>query len=522
MAEAVARVTSRARKGAEPQRRCPTCGAQYPVDFVVCPKDATSLDLEEESGSTDVLLGEVLGGTFCITTLLGSGGMGRVYEAEHVRLPRRFAVKVMHEQFASHKEAIARFEREAQAVARVTSEHVVEVVDVLRLRDGRPCLVTELLQGQEVGDLLDRSRKLPLPTAIALCRQVCRGLAAAHAMGIVHRDLKPSNLFLLQRDSGPHLKILDFGVAKLNDGADLTRTGSIVGTPTYMAPEQARGSAQVDARADIYAVGAVLYRMVTGEPPFPDAEPIHTLTRLLSEDPRRPRDIDRAIPAGLEAVIQRAMARAPEDRPKTVQELDQMLASFDDVAQPSVRVLVGATRSNEAHAVGGMETVVVAAPPPASVASEADRRAGRARPTALAFSIVASVVMAGGAATSAAVGLRVLGGRSALGHDDFLIVAGAAGGAGLFTFLGAGRVLVARWRSGPAVQRLGAALRASSLWLLITAGALALGWRGALALGGTTLPAAWVGPVDLGVVLAPTVLALVVLLIGLRRASRVS
>jgi len=174
MAEAARRAASRSRAGAESVRRCPTCGAQYPVDFVVCPKDASALELHEVTGSTDALLGEVLAGTFCITSLLGSGGIGRVYEAEHVRLPKRYAVKVMHEQFASHAEAIARFEREAQAVARVASEHVVEVVDVIRARDGRPCLVTELLRGEEVGSLLDRTGKMPVPTAITLCRQVCR------------------------------------------------------------------------------------------------------------------------------------------------------------------------------------------------------------------------------------------------------------------------------------------------------------------------------------------------------------
>src|SRR5882672_9455021 len=303
-----------ARDGAETDlRRCPVCGASYPADFVVCPKDASTL--EREGG--DPLVGEVLAGTFCVTRLLAAGGMGRVYEAEHVRLPRRFAVKVMHEALAQHAEAMGRFEREAQAIARIVNEHVVDVVDLVRTRDGYPCLVAELLEGEELGNLLERTGKVPLATAITIARQLCRGLVAAHAVGVIHRDLKPSNLFLVKRvDGATQVKILDFGVAKVSDGADLTRTGMIVGTPAYMAPEQARGSAKVDERVDVYAVGAVVYRMLTGRPPFPeDEEPARTVARLLAEDPKRPRDLDRDIPADVEFLIQRAITRSPGDRP---------------------------------------------------------------------------------------------------------------------------------------------------------------------------------------------------------------
>jgi serine/threonine protein kinase len=176
--------------------------------------------------------------------------------------------------------------------------HVIDIVDVVRVQ-GRAALVTELLEGEELGLLLERVGKLPLADAVAICRQVCKGLAAAHAAQVVHRDLKPSNLFLVKHDDGSlHVKILDFGVAKLVGGTELTGSGMLLGTPAFMAPEQALGARDVDHRADIYALGAVLYQALTGQLPFPDDDPARTLTRLLTEDPRRPRDIVKTIPCG--------------------------------------------------------------------------------------------------------------------------------------------------------------------------------------------------------------------------------
>ena len=195
--------------GAPLVRQCPTCNRSYPADFLVCPKDATALS-REGSAEYDPLIGDVLAGTFRVTKVLGAGGMGRVYEAEHVRLPRRLAVKVMHESLMQVPEAMGRFEREAQAVARIESEHVLEVVDVIRTREGQPCLVAELLEGEDLASVLERMGKVPISSAITVCRQVCRGLAAAHAAGVIHRDLKPSNLFLVWRpDKSILIKILD-------------------------------------------------------------------------------------------------------------------------------------------------------------------------------------------------------------------------------------------------------------------------------------------------------------------------
>ncbi|AUX37439.1 MULTISPECIES: serine/threonine-protein kinase [Sorangium] len=511
-----------------PTRRCPACGVRYPLDFLVCPIDATTLELQGVT-ATDPMVGELLAGSFCITGVIGAGGMGRVYVAEHIRLPKRFAVKVPHEHFASHREAMARFEREAQTIARVGNEHVIDVVDVVRLKDGRPCMVTELLKGEDLGSLLDQVGKLPLPTAITISRQVCRGLAAAHAAGVVHRDLKPSNLFLVRREGGSiHLKILDFGVAKVLDGADLTRTGSVVGTPQYMAPEQARGSADVDSRADIYAVGAVLYRMLTGERPFPEEEPARTMIRLLTEDPRRPRDIDKNIPEGLEALVQRAMARTREDRPPSAQELDRLLADFD-MQDPFGPARALATAATEGAPNDEIATVVI---PNAQgqTADDVTRRARRARPVALLLSFAVSLAAGATVFTSAAMVLRRVYGiteRRALSETETLIAAGVAGALSLVVLAGTIRVVIGRWRSGPAMERLGKGLLSALRWLFLSCGALALGAAAynAFALPIPALglePSDWLGWIDVGVVALPTLLALVALVVALRRVTRVS
>jgi serine/threonine protein kinase len=529
MAETVTRAydPSRARGSATipsaGSRRCPTCGAHYPPDFLVCPKDATSLE-QHEGSDDDPLIGEVLAGSFMISRLLGAGGMGRVYEAEHVRLPKRFAVKVMHEQFASNTDSVARFEREAQAAARIVSDHVLEVVDIVRAQ-GRACIVTELLEGEELGTLLESTRKLPLPTAIGISRQICRGLAAAHAASVVHRDLKPSNLFLLKREGGAiHVKILDFGIAKLADGSKLTQTGAVLGTPAYMAPEQALGSPDVDVRADIYAVGAVLYRMLTGEPPFPEdaGDPAITLTRVLTEDPRRPRDLEKSIPPGLEVLIQKTMARTPEARPATMQELDRLLGAFDTSRVSESGAIVASGRgslpSSQGLALG--DTIAVMPPPSAEDTEAGTKRARRARPTAAALTIVISLTAGAAVLMVAALALRITTGRGAPTEIEAILIAVLTLLATLFVFLGALRVLISRWRSALAIERLGDGLRDTLRWYLASLGVLTFGWL-ACTIFVEMPPKEWLGWIQLGMVVVPTLISAVALTSALRQAGRV-
>ncbi len=460
-------------------RRCRTCGEEYPSDYLVCPRDATPLGLDREA--EDPLLGVVLAGTYRIVRSLGRGGMGRLYEAQHARLDRRFAIKVLHEAQSRSRDATLRFEREARVLSRIRSDHVLDVVDVLRTPDDRTAIVTARLEGEDLKARLDRVGKLEIGEAIALARQVCRGLAAAHAQGVVHRDLKPSNLFL---DSGADgrttVKILDFGVAKLAGEPELTRAGAVVGTPAYMAPEQARGSSEVDERADLYAVGAVLYRMVTGRSPYVAEEPAALLATLLHEAPPRPRALDRTIPVGLEAVIQRAMARDPDARPSDALELERELSAFDPGGEPAPSVAWEPS-------AGDPETNTLILPRGSVERARAiSKSAARARPVAVALA-GASAALATALVVLAVAGLSTLDGpgRTPVEESGAWLLAGA-------TLVGAVTALY-RWlgRSWQALPEILGANRAMGLALLAasaTTGAIELFARADDALGARVEP----------------------------------
>ncbi|WP_053234248.1 serine/threonine-protein kinase [Sandaracinus amylolyticus] len=454
-----------------PRNRCATCGQDFPPSYVVCPRDATPLGVAGQGG--DPLVGVVLAGTYRLARTIGRGGMGRLYEAEHTRLDRRFAVKVLHESHADKPEAVRRFEREASALARIRSDFVLDVVDVLRTNDGRTAIVTGLLEGEDLQRRLDRSQRVPPAEAIAIGRQVCRGLAAAHAASVVHRDLKPSNLFLEAAPDGRlAVKILDFGVAKLSGEDEMTRTGVVLGTPAYMAPEQARGSSSADPRSDVYAVGAVLYRMLTGRMPYEGADPGATLARLLIEPPPRPRSIAPDVPVALEVVIQRAMARDPAERPASALELEAALAALATLEDAPL-ASVGTMRPER-------DDPSTLALPQGTIerAEHIERDAKRARPLAALLAIVACIAC--GAATAALLGAIASWPDGALGAGEarvalsraLAIVGGLAGA--IACAVGTARWLQPRWSSAPAVQHASARLAASVQIGLSLAGGSAL------------------------------------------------
>ncbi|HKO51931.1 MAG TPA: protein kinase [Polyangiaceae bacterium] len=284
-------------------------------------------------------VGQVIADKYRILRLLGQGGMGEVYEARHVVVGRRFALKFLHEHLARGSDSLSRFLREAQAAGALDSEHIAAVLDFDKAADGSPFLVMEYLAGESLATLLTREGPLPVTRAIGILLQVCSGLEVAHRAGIVHRDLKPDNLFVTRPPSGSELiKILDFGIAKLIDsGSDgsITSSGAILGTPFYMAPEQARGEKSLDFRADIHALGVIAYELLSGAKPHPGDGYNAILAHILTQ-PIAPLALLRpGLQPGLVAVIERALASDPARRQGSIAELSNEFMPFAGRALPS-------------------------------------------------------------------------------------------------------------------------------------------------------------------------------------------
>ena len=284
------------------------------------------------SGRDADRLGELVGGKYRVTRLLARGGMGVVYEAQHAVVHRRFAIKFLRRDLAERRDILARFQREAETAGALQSENVTAAVDFGVSQDGAPYIVMEYLVGESLGDLLQRVGRLPLERAAELVMQACRGVAAAHAAGIVHRDLKPHNLFVSRRDDGGDLlKILDFGVAKLQaleDAGSATRTGTLLGTAAYMAPEQARGDSVIDHRADVYALGAVLYELVSLKRPHP-GDSQNAILHHIATQPAVPLGAVQAdLPPAFIDVVERALASDPAARPASAEEMARELGPF--------------------------------------------------------------------------------------------------------------------------------------------------------------------------------------------------
>jgi hypothetical protein len=295
-------------------------------------------------------------GNYVIRAQVGEGGMGIVYVAEHPQISRRVAVKVLHPGNDRAPELVHRFFTEARAASDIRNEHIVDVLDFGQLPDGSPYLVMEWLEGQSLAALLLDVPVLAPARAARIVRGVTQALRAAHGKGVVHRDLKPDNVFLVPRDSDPDfVKVLDFGIAKLvAAGASSTfqtQTGAIMGTPAYMSPEQCRGAKEIDHRSDIYSVGVMAYQMLTGRLPFAADSLGELLFKHLGETPVAPEAIVPSLPAGLSAIIERALAKEPDKRP-TLAELAAAMDAVDTGADPSrgdAKVVADATAATQAQ-----------------------------------------------------------------------------------------------------------------------------------------------------------------------------
>lgn len=254
-----------------------------------------------------------MGGRYRIKRVLAEGGMGVVYEGVHVELGRRVAIKTLSARHAEDAVAITRFRNEARAAGSLGHPNIVEVYDMGTLPEGAPYLVMEHLDGETLGQHLKRERVMPVDFAIEVTAQVLSALAAAHARGIIHRDLKPENVFLSRRMGlAPVAKLLDFGISKVvrpdDDGSTLTRTGFVMGTPAYMAPEQARGDRDLDGRVDLYAAGVVAFEMLTGRLPYASKNPAALLVEFQRAVPPTPRLLRPEVPAWFDAVVTKLMA----------------------------------------------------------------------------------------------------------------------------------------------------------------------------------------------------------------------
>jgi tRNA A-37 threonylcarbamoyl transferase component Bud32 len=272
-------------------------------------------------------------GNYRITATLGEGGMGKVYAAQHKLLGRPAAIKVLLPQYSSHPELMKRFFHEAKAAAAAKNPGIVEIYDFGE-ENGSAFIAMELLEGEDLETRLRRLSRIPLAQALLFTGQIASALGAAHASGIVHRDLKPANVFIVtdpQVIGGERVKILDFGIAKVSAEADddggskHTRAGAVMGTPTYMAPEQCRGAANVDARTDLYAVGCILFEMLCGRPPFVGSSSVELMSQHLRDQPPVPSSIEPSIGPELDALILSLLAKEPDARFQRAVDLERAM-----------------------------------------------------------------------------------------------------------------------------------------------------------------------------------------------------
>jgi len=312
--------------------QCPHCGKTHLALLDRCPETGEAISEVQK------LEGVVLAERYLLIKRISEGGMGVVYEGKHVKLDRRVAVKLLHPYLRVSPETMKRFENEARLAASIGHKNIVDVIDLGR-HQGLPYFVMEYLDGEGLNEVLKRRETLPRAEAVDLCIEILDALTAVHAKGIVHRDLKPGNIMLVTQPGGSRIvKVLDFGICRLQDqtpeSLSITRTGSVFGTPRYMSPEQARGEKDIDARADLYSVGIILYRSLTGNFPFKGENYNALLNAIANDTPTPPAEWTTSIPEGLQAIIMRAITRDIDARYQTAAEFMEALLPYSSVPPP--------------------------------------------------------------------------------------------------------------------------------------------------------------------------------------------
>ncbi len=336
--------------------------------------------------------GQLLDEKYRVVQKIGEGGMGEVLLARHTELDRNVAIKVLRADLAKDTGAVERFLREARAAARIESDHVVHVFDVERFVDGRPYIVMEYLEGEDLGRIASRGA-MSVGQAVEYVLHACEGVAEAHRVGVIHRDLKPENLFLARRrDGGTTLKVVDFGISKLAPSGARRElaitTGQLLGTPFYMSPEQLRGDATVDERSDVWALGVILFELVTADAPFHGDTLPQLCTHIMHDPAKRLSEVrsDLSFPPGLEDVVDRCLAKDPASRYASAGELAAALAPF---APSPVEATLTPMR---AWAPSGPEVVVTSRTAPVPLVVRRRRTSG---PLVVLAAGAAIVVVAG-------------------------------------------------------------------------------------------------------------------------------
>jgi serine/threonine-protein kinase len=357
-------------------KKCPKCGVEYPDTTTLCPADGVALEKEGDS-----LVGTTLAGKYRIDARLNEGGMGTVYRGTHVLMDKTVAVKVLRPSLAADEKIVARFSREARAASRISHPNALSVTDFGEDESGHVFLVMEFLNGKTLKQVIRADGPMPLARVVSITRQVGDALNAAHSQGVVHRDLKSDNIMLLDSGSGDHAKVLDFGIAKINEpgGAvdtSLTAPNLVIGTPQYMSPEQCSQDSEIDARSDIYSLGVILFEMLVGHVPFSGDSPTKVMMKHLQEPVPSVLDERDDLPASVGRVVARAMAKLPVNRYQKIGELieDLTIASGMTVNRLTPVAVKGAPSGPGAADDQDEVTVVRVREEPAPVA-QSKRRA---------------------------------------------------------------------------------------------------------------------------------------------------
>ncbi len=383
----------------DPSSIDPSSGAvsgEPPSTDVTSGNPVSSSEMTEKERELRSLIGRTISDRYRITELIGTGGMGAVYEAEHIGIGKKVAVKFISKENARENTVAGRFAREARAASAVESEHIVSVFDA-GTDDGRPFIVMELLRGEDFGARLRRLGKIPPEEAMHVIAQVLRGLADAHEAGIIHRDLKPDNVFLIdKRGDASFVKVVDFGVSKIErpEGGTaplaLTKQGTVVGTPYYMSPEQAQAAPDLDARADLFSVGAMLFESLAGRPPHVGNTYEAVIVSICMNDAPDLKTLVPEVSSQLARFVARALAR---DRKARFSSARQMLVALSEFA-PRERMSgdegKAASSARSRSSGDALEQTATPSTKPSPQSAQAQKSAGRAAPARRGLRPIAS------------------------------------------------------------------------------------------------------------------------------------